>query len=81
MFIDTSASMCCECVCAIVSDYSSVYSLIRVCPCVGSECSLIQVRPCVVSVCVPLLVIMLHCSVCSLIQVRPCVVSVCLLDT
>ena len=50
--------------CAFVSDYASVYSLI-------------QVRPCVVSVFVPLLVIMLHCSVCSLIQVRPCVVSVC----
>ena len=48
MFIDTSASMCCECVCDIVSDYASV-------------CSLIQVRPCVVSVFVPLLVIMLVC--------------------
>ena len=48
--------MCCECVCAFVSDYASVYSLI-------------QVRPCVASVCVPLLVIML---VCSLIQVRKC---------
>ena len=48
MFIDTSASMCCECVCDIVSDYASV-------------CSLIQVRPCVVSVCVPLLVIILVC--------------------
>ena len=48
VFIDTSATMCCECVCAIVSDYASLYSLI-------------QVRPCVVSVCVPLLVIMLVC--------------------
>ena len=48
VFIETSASMCCECVCAFVSDYASV-------------CSLIQVRPCVVSVCVTLLVIMLVC--------------------
>ena len=48
VFIDTSASMCCECVRAFVSDYASV-------------CSLIQVRACVVSVCVPLLVIMLVC--------------------
>ena len=61
MFIDTSASMCCECVCDIVSDYASVYSLIQVRPCVVSVCSLIQMRPCVVSVCVPLLVIMLVC--------------------
>ena len=61
MFIDTSASMCCECVCAFVSDYASVCSLIQVRPCVMSVCSLIQVRPCVVSVCVPLLVIMLVC--------------------
>ena len=67
--------MCCECVCAFVSDYASVYSLIQVRPCVVSVCvcafvsdyaslySLIQVRPCVVSVCVcvPLLVIMLVC--------------------
>ena len=53
--------MCCECVCAFESVYASVYSLIRVRPCVESECSLIQVRPCVESVCVPLLVIMLVC--------------------
>ena len=52
MFIDTSACMYCECVCAFVSDYASVYSLIQVHPCVGSLCSLIQVHPCVVSVCV-----------------------------
>ena len=39
---------CVVSVCAFVSDYASVYSLI-------------QVRPCVVSVCVPLLVIMLVC--------------------
>ena len=38
--------MCCECVCAFVSDYASVYSLI-------------QIHLCVVSVRVPLLVIML----------------------
>ena len=60
---------CVECVCAFVSDYAGVYSLIQVRPCVVSVCafvsdyasvySLIQVRPCVVSVCVPLLVIML----------------------
>ena len=53
--------MCCECVCAIVSDYASVYSLIQVRPCVGSLCSLIQVRPCVLSASVSLLVIMLVC--------------------
>ena len=63
--------MCCECVCAFVSDYASVYSLIQVRLCVVCVCafvsdyagvySLIQVRPCVVSVCVPLLVIMLVC--------------------
>ena len=52
MFIDTSASMCCECVCAFVSDYASVRSLIPVRPCVVSVCSLIQVRPCVECVCV-----------------------------
>ena len=61
MFIDTSASMCCECVCAFASDYASVYSLI-------------QVRPCVVSVCA---IVSDYASVCSLIQVCPCVVSVC----
>ena len=65
--------MCCECVCAFVSDYASLYSLIQMHLCVVSVCvcafvgdyagvySLIQVRPCVVSVCVPLLVIMLVC--------------------
>ena len=47
--------------CTFVSDYASVSSLIRVCPCVGSECSLIQVSPCVVSVCVLLKVFMLVC--------------------
>ena len=48
VFIDTSASMCCECVFAFVSDYASVCSLIQVCLCVVSVYSLIQVRPCVV---------------------------------
>ena len=66
--------MCCECVCAIVSDYASVFidtSACMYCECVcafvseyASVYSLIQVRPCVG-------------SLCSLIQVHPCVVSVC----
>ena len=66
--------MCCECVCAFVSDYASVYSLIQVHPCDGSLCSLIQVRRCVMSVCA---FVSDYASVYSLIQVRPCVASVC----
>ena len=63
--------MCCECVCAFVSDYASVFidtSATMCCECVcafvsdyASVYSLIQVRPCVVSVSVCLLVIMLVC--------------------
>ena len=74
MFIDTSASMCCRCVCDIVSDYAALLcvfietSVTMCCECVcaivsdyASVCSLIQVRACIVSVCVPLLVSMLVC--------------------